>query len=236
MISLPIGLLGFLAMMALAAGDVNAKNYLNSHAFLVVFIGTAMVLMIGTPFSVLRPLFANILALFKRRPTIEGMREEFVRLSRDRQSVTASKDPLIGYAISLWERGLDQNTFVALLAQYRDHLETQDVESISSLQNISKYPPALGMLGTVMGMISLFANLGTSDKSALGPSLAVAMTATFYGLFLANGLIMPLADRIHVESVYRKKYFNQVFEILNLINRREPTSMIEEEITHREAA
>jgi len=236
MISLPIGLLAFLFVLIASAGDVNVSDYMNMHSVLIVFAGTAAVLAIANPVAVVKALFKNIFAMFKRRETLPDRHDELMKLAANRASLTQSTDPLIQYAISLWERGVDANTFQALISQYRDKLESDDAEAISALHNLAKYPPALGMMGTVMGMISLFSHLGSSDKSALGPSLATAMTATFYGLLAANAVLSPLADRMTVEAIHRKKYYNLVYEMITLINRREPVNLIEEELTNREAA
>lgn len=236
MMTLPVGLIAFIFVLIGAAGDVKVKDYIVGHSIIVVFGGTLAVGAICTPFPVWIAMFKNIFALFKSRHGMTQVKSELVKLAANRSQVTKSKDPMIQYAIGLWEKGVDQGTFVALISQFRDKMEHEEGESISALQNLAKYPPALGMLGTVMGMITLFANLGTSDKSALGPSLATAMTATFYGLVLTQGLLSPLADRLVVEVMHRKKYYGYVYEILNLINHREPVNMIEEEIAHREAA
>jgi chemotaxis protein MotA len=236
MISLPIGFVAFVIVLILTAAGVDASHYMNMHSLIIVGGGTVAVFAISTSTVVIRSVFRNVFDLFSRRRSVTDVKDELRRLANNRASVSSSKDPLIQYAIGLWEKGVDNNTFQALLSQYRDKLENEDAKSVGAIHNIAKYPPALGMMGTVMGMISLFASLGTSNKTSLGPALAVAMTATFYGLLLANGLLSPLADRLTVESVYRKKYFALVYEVLTLINRREPVNMIEEELTNREAA
>lgn len=236
MISLPIGIIAFIAVVIGAAAGAKVDDYMNMHSVIVVFGGTIAVFAVGTPTTVIKAVFINLRDLFKTRKSLSDAHAELMRLATDRTSLAQSTDPLIQYAIDLWERGVDSHTFQALLSQFRDKLENEDAEAASALHNLSKYPPALGMMGTVMGMISLFANLGASNKATLGPSLAVAMTATFYGLLAANAALNPLADRITVEAIHRKKYFGAVYEILTLINRREPANMIEEELKNREAA
>lgn len=236
MISLPIGLVSFLLIIFAATAEVKLMDYLNLHSVLIVLGGTLAVFAIGSPGSVILSVAKNILKLFRPRRGIKDVHAELMKLAADKNSVANSKDALIQYAIELWERGVDSNTFQALLSQFRDKLENEDAESVSALQNLAKYPPALGMLGTVMGMISLFANLGSSNKSGLGPALATAMTATFYGLLMANAFLNPIADRIMVETIHDKKYYGLVYEILTLVNRREPIGMIEEELNNREAA
>lgn len=236
MISLPIGIVGFILMVYLAGSGANWSAFLNAHAFWIVIGGSTMILLLGNSLTVIRALFHNLGLLLRRSPTLRELEPELRRLAQDRNAVSTSPNELIRYAISLWEKGVDANTFIALISQYREILENDDVEAVSALQNLSKYPPALGMMGTVMGLIGLFGNLGADNKESLGPSLAVAMTATFYGLFVANGLIMPITDRMHVETIRRKKLYGMVYEILLLINRREPAKMVAEEISYRVGA
>lgn len=236
MMSLPIGFIAFLGILVLSAGNIRLSDYLNMHSVEIVIGGTIAVFAISTPGKVIRSVWDILKSLIKERRSINDVRDDLVKLANNKSSVSTSKDPLIQYAVSLWERGVDTNTFIGLLSQYRDKLESEDGEAVAAMHNVAKYPPALGMMGTVMGMITLFSNLGSGDKSGMGPALATAMTATFYGLLAANMLLNPLADRITVETIHRKKYFNQVYEVLLLINRREPVNMIDEEITNREAA
>lgn len=234
--SLIIGTVAFLYIIYLSFDGADTSNYANTHSFVIVVLGSIAIFVTSNTTPIMKAVWQSIVLMFRPRPELATVKQEIMTLSQDRNQSVKSKDPLVQYAVTLWEKGVDANTFQALISQYRDKLEHNDVEAITALQNLAKYPPALGMLGTVMGMINLFAQLGASDKSGLGPSLAVAMTATFYGLLLANGVLMPLADRIFVEATHRKKYYGLVYEMMTMINRREPAKMIEEEFVLREAA
>ncbi len=57
--------------------------------------------------------------------------------------------------------------------------------------------PAWGMIGTILGMVAMFANM--SDPSKLGPAMATALLATLYGAVIANLITLPLADKLHVK-------------------------------------
>src|SRR4029450_11486140 len=59
--------------------------------------------------------------------------------------------------------------------------------------------PAFGMIGTLIGMVQMFASM--TDPSKLGPLMAVALLATFYGAALANLLCLPIADKLHLKLV-----------------------------------
>ena len=53
------------------------------------------------------------------------------------------------------------------------------------------------MIGTLLGMVQMFANM--TDPSKLGPFMAVALLATLYGAVLANIVCLPIADKLHVK-------------------------------------
>jgi len=46
------------------------------------------------------------------------------------------------------------------------------------------------MIGTILGMVTMFANM--SDPSKLGPAMATALLATLYGALIANMITLPL--------------------------------------------
>ena len=55
------------------------------------------------------------------------------------------------------------------------------------------------MIGTLIGMVQMFANM--TDPSKLGPFMAVALLATFYGAVVANMFCLPIADKLHLKLV-----------------------------------
>ncbi|MDG6773404.1 MotA/TolQ/ExbB proton channel family protein [Thiomicrorhabdus sp. ZW0627] len=59
---------------------------------------------------------------------------------------------------------------------------------------VGEAAPAFGMMGTLVGLIQMLANL--SDPSSIGPAMAVAMLTTLYGAMIANLFALPMADKI----------------------------------------
>src|SRR5262249_56183864 len=55
------------------------------------------------------------------------------------------------------------------------------------------------MVGRWMGMVRMLANM--TDPSKLGPFMAGALLATFYGAAVANLFCLPLADKLHLKLV-----------------------------------
>lgn len=56
------------------------------------------------------------------------------------------------------------------------------------------YAPTIGILGAVMGLIQVMANL--SDPNKLGAGIAVAFVATIYGVGSANLVFLPVANKL----------------------------------------
>ena len=61
-------------------------------------------------------------------------------------------------------------------------------------RGIGDSAPAFGMIGTLVGLVQMLANL--DDPAAIGPAMAIAMLTTFYGAFIANLIALPLADKL----------------------------------------
>ena len=65
---------------------------------------------------------------------------------------------------------------------------------IHILESMASFAPAMGLIGTVIGLIEMLSVLQT--PSAVGPSMAMALVSTLYGSVLANVILFPLAGRL----------------------------------------
>jgi chemotaxis protein MotA len=84
--------------------------------------------------------------------------------------------------------------------------------------------PAMGMIGTVCGLISMFAEL--NDPEAMGPGLAIAMLTTLYGLVLAFGICGPVAARLERLSEAECAWQARVAERLLALARAEEDNAV----------
>ncbi|WP_413287621.1 MotA/TolQ/ExbB proton channel family protein [Bdellovibrio sp. HCB337] len=227
---------GFIAIatVLIASLEGKAQNYVQAHSVIIVIGGTVAILVFSVPGPVLKSLWKNLVDLTKTDETVDLYRNDILKISQSREDKLRATHKLIAYAQDLWRQGVDHDLFIVLLSQKRRELEAKTSDAVQALKNLSKYPPTLGMTGTVMGMISLFATLD-ANKSTVGQALSTAMTATFLGLVLANLLISPLADRLHVKQVNQQRMLENMYELLLLINQGEPTALIKEELNERAA-
>lgn len=234
MTSLPIGFILCSIIFYSTMGSSNLGFYFNTHSLLLICGGSVTVLLMSNPNLVLKNLFSELFGLFRQDYKLTHVTDDLIRLSQNKFDKTQSQDPLIAYAQDLWSQGLPHDTFIVLISQKRKELEQKSTDAVQSLKNLAKYPSALGMVGTVMGIVSLFRSLDT-NKSSIGPAFAAALTATFFGLMLSNGLVMPLADRLQIRHMNHKKFLQHVYQVLLMINQNEASQLIENEVTQRAA-
>jgi chemotaxis protein MotA len=60
------------------------------------------------------------------------------------------------------------------------------------------FAPTFGIIGAVFGLMATMANL--SHPEAVGEGIAGAFVATFWGVFLANGIWLPFANKLKMFS------------------------------------
>ena len=65
-------------------------------------------------------------------------------------------------------------------------------------ENMSKVCPAVGMIGTLIGLITMLSNL--KDPSTIGGGMAIAMVTTLYGLMLGTIIYAPFGEKIAIEA------------------------------------
>lgn len=81
-----------------------------------------------------------------------------------------------------------------ILYQESASIEVSQFQSAQVLQKASEFAPAMGLIGTLVGLVHMLGHL--NDPATIGPSMAVAILTTFYGALLANLLFAPLASKL----------------------------------------
>lgn len=87
---------------------------------------------------------------------------------------------------------------VHLILKERIHQQASRLREVgNAVRSLSKYPPAFGLVGTVLGLVSLMRAVSDGAGSEeTGVRMAVALVATLYGLLVANLIINPAGEGI----------------------------------------
>ena len=65
-------------------------------------------------------------------------------------------------------------------------------------KSIAEAAPAMGMIGTLIGLVQMLANM--DDPKSIGPAMAVALLTTLYGAVIANAIALPIAAKLKAIS------------------------------------
>ena len=89
--------------------------------------------------------------------------------------------------------------------------------------------PAMGMIGTLVGLVAMLANM--SDPKSIGPAMAIALLTTFYGAVLANMVAMPIADKLVLRKAEEARIKSMMIDGLLGIQAGQNPRIIEEMLT-----
>ncbi len=90
--------------------------------------------------------------------------------------------------------GTQPETIEAVLRTEMEAVASRHKDGKQMLDLMGKYAPAMGMVGTLLGLIIMLGNM--SDPAAIGPGMAVALITTLYGAIISNAVALPLADKL----------------------------------------
>jgi chemotaxis protein MotA len=208
-ITTTIGLLAGSAVVAiimLLGGSL--EMFVSEHAVLIVFGGSISATLIRFPLSAMLhglPLGAKFAFTLSRKTARELVDElaNLAEVSRKQGPVGLEKveidDPFLAKGIRYVADGYDLNFIRDNLERDRDNFLMHLDEGQKIYRAIGDCAPAFGMVGTLVGMVQMFANM--SDPSKLGPFMATALLATLYGAVVANIFCLPIADKLHVKLI-----------------------------------
>jgi chemotaxis protein MotA len=199
--------LGTLALGATLEGT-SVMALFNVPAFLIVFGGTFGATFAGSTMEHVK----KIPALYKKaiKPdtpdpsaqleTLVGFAERARReglLALD-DEVAELEDEFTKKGLQLVVDGTDPELVREILENEIDGMAARHHAGTQSFEKAGGLAPTMGIIGTVMGLISVLQNL--SDPGSLGPSISVAFIATLYGVGMANVVLLPVATKLKMLS------------------------------------
>lgn len=98
--------------------------------------------------------------------------------------------------------GTDPDSLQDLAEIEMKAMQERHYSNIFIFTKMGGYAPTMGILGTVMGLIMALSHAG-ADPNSLIKSIATAFIATLWGVFTANLIWLPIADKLkkcHLEE------------------------------------
>ena len=103
-------------------------------------------------------------------------------------------DPFLRKGLQLLIDGGDAHSIRRALETDAGVSFENDMAAARTFRSMGGYAPTIGIVGAVLALIQVMANLG--DPSELGRGIATAFVATIYGVGTANLLFLPVAERL----------------------------------------
>jgi chemotaxis protein MotA len=202
-----IGLIGaFAIVLASILLGGSSGTFINTPSLLVVLGGTALVTMMK--FSLTRFLGAASIAVkaFLNKPTKpEQLIETAVELSKTaRQGGLLAledaevPDEFMKNGLTMLIDGHAADTVRSMLTKDMNLTLQRHADGQNIFRAIADVGPAMGMIGTLIGLVQMLANM--DDPKQIGPAMAVALLTTLYGAILANMFAKPIADKLGLRS------------------------------------
>jgi chemotaxis protein MotA len=202
-----LGLFGGLAVIASAiflGGSVG--TFVNVPSIVVVVGGTFMVTLCQISLAQFLGSFKVALRAFKHKSIgPEVLIEEAVALAdvARKEGILALEgreiqDPFLENGVKLCIDGHSMDVVQKMLSK-DINLELQRQNTgILMFKSIAEAAPAMGMIGTLIGLVQMLANM--DDPKAIGPAMAVALLTTLYGAVIANAIALPIAAKLKAIS------------------------------------
>ena len=187
------------SVMIFMGGDLHM--FISEHAALIVIGGSIAATMIRFPLSAILhglPLGAKFAFTISRLSALDEL-ARIAEIARKQGPVGLEKvetdEPFLAKGIRYVADGYDLEFIRDNLERDRDNFLMHLDEGGKIYRAIGDCTPAFGMVGTLIGMVQMFANM--TDPSKLGPFMATALLATLYGAVIANLFCLPIADKLH---------------------------------------
>jgi len=198
-----IGLFGGLGVIVAAivlGGSVGV--FINVPSLVVVIGGTFMVTLLQISLAQFLGSFKVGLTAFMHKSTKpESLIEEAIELAdvARKEGILALEskeisDPFLNDGVKLCIDGHSLEIVQKMLSRDINLALERHTIGITMFKSIAVAAPAMGMIGTLIGLVQMLANM--DDPKSIGPAMAVALLTTLYGAIIANAVAGPIAAKL----------------------------------------
>jgi len=213
-----IAIAALTTVAGIASTGVSLRYFLQPTAAWIVLGGTLGVTLVTTPRNSLGHAVRRVLEMVRQPDTNrQELIDEIVSYARTaRIHGLLAMEPRIGQASNSFLREMLALAIdVRSRKEFRTNLETklrlrerQGDADAKVLEVAAGFAPAIGVIGTVVGLIEVLRQFSNMGSVAIG--IGTAFVSTMYGLALANLILLPAAHRIRANVA-------ETFEIEEMI-------------------
>ena len=207
-----IGMLGAIVMVTGAVSlGATPMVFLNPISLLIVVGGSLMVVLSQLRFSECRLALHAASRAFKHTlPDTASTIEEVVEISKlaRKQGLLAlegfeTSSRYLQQGLQMLADGFPPETVKEVLDKERLMTLDRNQAGARAFTLLNEVAPAMGMIGTLIGLVQMLANM--DDPSSIGPAMAVALLTTLYGVLIANVIAKPIAEKLDTRMHQQEK-------------------------------
>lgn len=217
----------------------HVELFLNLEGALIVYGGVVAATFICYPLAEVRRALRAVAGVFRREDLpivecIEAMRELAEQaMATGSYRLDAKVELVENHFLKDCLRMVVDNMNHERMRKVMENtiLETRraGIAEAAIFRSMARLAPAFGLVGTLIGLIVMLQSMG-ADTSSLGPSMAVALTATFYGVILANLVFLPIAIKLERRVAQRVGLMRVIMEGTLLLARKTPPELMIDEL------
>ena len=202
-------LFGFVLGFAIFIGAIlhethEATLFINPHGLLIVGGGSLAAAFAGFHGGELVRSFRSLNFIFRKVSEdphkyvqlFEGLAQKVSMggLSTIEEEMTKMPEGFAKDGLDLLVNGFKREELIDIIDTRIETMAHAEQSDANLFRTMSTLAPGFGLVGTLIGLIIMLTKL--EDVSKVAPSMATAMTATFYGVILANLIFLPLSVKI----------------------------------------
>jgi len=195
---------------SIVIGGGSFGSFIDIPSVLVVLGGSVAAVLIAFPLKTALGAFKITLKCFlNKTEDVKTIIQQLVALAetarRDGLLALESKmeeveHPFVRLGVQLAIDGSPPEVIEDLLRTEVDSIATRHAEGKHLMDQLGRFAPAYGMIGTLLGLVMMLSNM--SDPSSIGAGMAVALLTTLYGAIASNCVFIPFAEKL---AYYNKK-------------------------------
>lgn len=196
-----------LVIIAMSMGG-GLSAFINAPSIMIVCGGTMGAVLINYPISdVLGVIKVAKNAFFSEEIKTKKIMEMLIEMSKVsrregilglEKTLKDIKDPFFVKGMTLMIDGIEPAKLSELLDTEVEYIEERHRLGAEIFMTMGNFAPAMGMIGTLIGLVKMLMQM--DDPSSIGPSMAVALITTFYGVILANLVFIPISGKLRTRS------------------------------------
>lgn len=213
-------------------------RFINPEGILIVVGGTLAGTLIQFSLGDLRAALQALKEAFGSIPTAPSDRMSLLldlsRRVKERgvlvleEEAEAESDEFLRLGLMLIVDGRSLDDARRILKNEVETSRSRAWRSVQVWETMGNFAPAMGLIGTLFGLIQMLGAL--NDASTVGPAMSMALVATLYGSVAANLCFFPIAGKLRVFVQEREQCKNITLEGLLSIARLENPMMLEQRL------